>query len=149
MPATLDKILSGFRNEPAELIPALQATQDRLGYLPTGALRRVAEHCRVPESTVFGVASFYEQFYLSRQGKHKIKVCEGTGCHVRGSARVMQAIEKELGIKPGGTTPDYRFTLERITCFGACALAPIVMINGRIYGKITPPKVLKLIGKLK
>jgi len=146
--ATLDKILSGFDHQPAELIPALQAIQNRFGYLSKEALRRVAQHCGLPESTAFGVASFYEQFYLSRQGKHKVKVCQGTGCHVRGSAQVMEAIEGKLGIKPGETTPDYRFTLEQVACFGACALSPIVMINGKVYGKVTASKALKLIGKL-
>ena len=118
MPAALDKALSGFKGEPAELIPVLQAVQKRLGYLP-------------------------------RQGKHNIKVCRGTACHIRGSARILRAIQKKLGIKPGETTPDYTFTLERVACFGACALSPVMMVNGRIHGNMTPAKALKLIRKLK
>ena len=146
---SLDKVLSGFNGEPSELIPVLQAVQKRLGWLPQKAISRVAQHCGVPESTVFGVASFYEQFHLTRQGKHNVKVCCGTGCHVRGSARIMQALERQLGIGAGETTPDYRFTLERVACFGACALSPVVVLDGKIYGKVTPPEVLKLVGRLK
>ena len=131
------------------MIPALQAVQGRLGYLPRHALERVAQHCRVPESTVFGVASFYQQFHLARQGKHNIKVCQGTGCHIRGGARLMRAIERKLGIKPGATTPDHKFSLERVACFGACALAPVIMVNGKVYGHMDPAKAVKLIGKLK
>jgi NADH-quinone oxidoreductase subunit E len=147
--ASLDKVLSDFKGEPTGLIPVLQAVQRRLGYLPKDALRRVARHCRVPESTVFGVASFYQQFHLSRQGRHSIKVCLGTGCHVRGGARVMSAIQKKLGIEPGETTPDYKFTLEKVACFGACALSPVIMVDGKIYGNMTSAKASKLIGKLK
>ena len=149
MPVALDKVLSGFEREPAELIPALQAVQKRLGYLPHEALQRVAQHCRLPLSTVHGVASFYEQFHLTRQGRHNIKVCRGTACHIRGSARILRAVQNKLGIKPGETTPDYRFTLERVACFGACALSPVVMVNGKVHGNMTPAKALKLIRKLK
>jgi len=147
--AGLDKVLSGFKGEPTGLIPVLQAVQRRLGYLPKDALRRVARHCRVPESTVFGVASFYQQFHLTRQGRHNIKVCLGTGCHILGGARVMHAIRKTLGIEPGETTPDYKFTLERIACFGACALAPVIMVDGKVYGNMDSAKAVRLIGKLK
>ena len=149
MSKALTKALSRFKRDPAELIPALQAVQGRLGYLPRHALERVAQHCRVPESTVFGVASFYQQFHLTRQGRHSIKVCLGTGCHILGGAHVMQAIQRELGIRPGETTSDYKFTLERIACFGACALAPVIMVDGKVYGHMTAAKASKLIGKLR
>ena len=129
--------------------PALQAVQDRLGWLSKPAIHRLASHFRLPESTVFGVASFYEQFYLTRQGKHKIKVCQGTSCHIRGGTRILRAIERKLGIQPGGTTPDYMFSLERVACFGACALSPVIVIDGTIYGEMTPLRALKLIEKLK
>ena len=149
LPKTLNKVLARFENDRPALVPALQAVQGRLGYLPKAAIREVALHCRVPESTVFGVASFYEQFHLTRQGKHKIKVCRGTACHIRGSARIAEAVQKKLSIRLGETTPDYKFSLERVACFGACALSPVVMIDGKISGKMTPAKVLKLIEKLK
>jgi len=147
--AVVDRILSGFKGEPGELIPVLQAVQSRIGYLPEDALRLIAHHCHVAESSVFGVVTFYEQFHLRRQGSHVIKVCRGTGCHVRGSARIMRALEKKLGIRAGETTPDYSFTLERVACFGACALSPVVMVSGRIYAHMTPAKALKLVEKLK
>jgi len=146
--ARVDTVLARFKGQPSEVIPALQAVQNRVGYLPPEALRRVAEFFGVPESTVYGVASFYEQFHLTRQGKHKIKVCEGTGCHIQGSARLAEALYRKLGIQAGETTPDYKFTLERVACFGACALSPAVMIDGKISGRMTPAKVLKLIEEL-
>ena len=149
MPPTIDKVLSRFQGEPSELIPVLQAVQKRVGYLPKDALQRVAQHCRVPESTVFGVASFYEQFHLTRQGEHQIRICEGTGCYIKGSARLADAVQRELGIGSGETTPDGKFTLERVACFGACALSPVVMIDGKVSGHMTPAKVLKLIEKLR
>ena len=149
LPPTVDKVLSRFKGERAELIPALQAVQKRIGYLPEHALRRVARHFRVPESTVFGVASFYEQFHLERQGRHNVKVCCGTACHIRGSSDILRAIENELRIKPGQTTPDYKLTLERVACFGGCALSPAVMIDGKLYGHMTPATTLKALGKLK
>lgn len=149
MSATVDKVLSRFKGEPSELIPVLQAVQKRIGYLPKDALQRVARHCRVPESTVFGVASFYEQFHLTQQGEHQIRICEGTGCYIQGSARLADAVQRELGIGSGETTPDGKFTLERVACFGACALSPVVMIDGKVSGHMTPAKVLKLIEKLR
>jgi len=148
LPKAVGKTLSRFQRERSALIPALQAVQKRLGYLPEEALRRVAEHCQVPESAAFGVATFYEQFHLTRQGKHKIRVCEGTGCHIQGSTQLADAVQQKLGIQAGETTPDYRFTLERVACFGACALSPVIMIDGKIWGKMTPAKVLKLIEEL-
>lgn len=149
MPKALDKVLSNFKNDRSALVPALQAVQARLGYLPKEAILGVARHCRVPESTVFGVATFYEQFHLTRQGRHKVKVCRGTACHVRGSKKIMSALKRKLKIGPGETTPDYEFTLERVACFGACALAPVVVINDEVHGKMTPAAALRLIEKLK
>ena len=149
MPTALDKTLSRFTGEPGELIPVLQAVQKRVGYLPKEALRRVARYCHVPESTVYGVATFYSQFYLERQGRHKIRVCRGTACHVRGSKKIMAALTRKLGIEPGETTPDYKFTLERVACFGACALAPVVVIDEKVHGGMSPQKALKAVAKLK
>jgi NADH-quinone oxidoreductase subunit E len=131
------------------LIPALQAVQRRLGYLPQEALRRVAQHCQMPESTVFGVASFYAQFRLKRQGRHSVKICQGTCCHIRGGMQILEAIQRELGIRPGETTADHRFSLQGGACFGACASAPAMMVDGRVYGTMTPSKALKLVRKLK
>jgi len=147
VPSTWEKELAVF-SHPEELIPALQALQDKIGYLPPEALRDVARHFRLPESTVFGVVSFYSQFYLTRQGRHKIRVCCGTACHVRGAGRILQALQNKLGIASGETTENFEFTSERGACFGSCALAPVVVVNGRVYGNMTPEKVLTIVSEL-
>lgn len=151
MPDTAEQLvelLADFSKK-EDLIPALQAAQELIGYLPAETLQAVADRLRIPESTVFGVASFYSQFYLTRQGRHRIQVCCGTACHVRGSAAILRRIEKELGINVGETTPDYEFTLERVACFGSCALAPVVVIDRDVHGKMTPEEAIRLIGGLK
>ena len=143
-----DSALSSFEGEEHELIPILQKVQAEIGYLPPEAMAEIAEFTGVPESRVYGVASFYAQFYLERQGRHRIKVCRGTACHVRGSARIMSALGEKLGIGPGETTPDYAFTLERVACFGSCALAPVVVVDDRVYGRMTPEKAVGIIEEL-
>ena len=132
----------------ADVIPALQAVQKHIGCLPKEALRAVARKLRVPESTVFGVVSFYSQFHLTPQGKHRICVCAGTACHVRGSAKILRRIESELGVQAGQTTEDLMFTVERVACFGACALAPVVVVDDQVHGSMTPEGTLRRIGKL-
>lgn len=148
MPEETDSVLAEFGPEQGDLIPALQAVQEKEGYLPPEALKAVAAHFNIPESRVFGVATFYAQFHLTRQGRHNVKICRGTACHVRGSARIMSAVKKRLGVGPGQTTPDYQFTLERVACFGSCALAPVVVTNS-VHGRMTPEKALNLIEGLK
>jgi NADH:ubiquinone oxidoreductase subunit E len=145
MQAELQKILAGHSGQPNELIPILQEIQDALGYIPREAMTAAAEFLGLPESTVYGVVTFYAQFYLTRQGKHKIRVCQGTACHVRGGKRVMRAVQRSLGIKPGQTTPDYQFTLERVACLGSCALAPVMVMDGKVHGAVTPAKAEALI----
>ncbi len=143
-----DTVFSSFKGETHELIPVLQKVQNELGYLPPHAMKEIAGFTGVPESRVYGVASFYAQFHLERQGRHKIKVCRGTACHVRGSARIMSALGEKLGIGVGETTPDYAFTLERVACFGSCALAPVVVVDDKVYGRMTPEKTVKLLDDL-
>ncbi len=143
-----EKLASVLENHPRDrssLIPILQDVQDELGYLPAEAMKEVARHLRVPESTVYGVVTFYAQFYLTRQGRHKVKVCQGTACHVRGGKRVMDAVKKHLDIEPGGTTEDYQFSLERVACFGSCALAPVMVVDGKVYGKLTPARAVRIV----
>ncbi|GAF94196.1 unnamed protein product, partial [marine sediment metagenome] len=122
------------------LIPILQKVQEKLGYLPQEAISEVAKFCRMSESEIFGVASFYAQFYFTRRGKHIVKVCLGTACHVRGGERILDHVEKELGIEPGETTEDYQFSLERVACFGCCALAPVMMVDKAIHTRMTRSK---------
>ena len=149
METALKKIFKQYKGKRSELIPILQKVQDRLGYLPKEALNKVAVFTRTPDSLVFGVATFYAQFYLSRQGKYKIKVCSGTACHVNGGSRILKTVQRKLGIVPGQTTKDYVFSLERVSCFGSCALAPVLVVNGKVYGRMTPKKAERIIDDLR
>jgi len=148
MDQKLNEVFEKYEGKREELIPMLQDVQAKLGYLPEEARSAISKFLNVPESVVFGVATFYAQFYLTRQGKHKIKVCRGTACHVRGGRRIMQAVQRKLGIKPGETTPDYQFSLERVACFGSCALAPVVVVDGRVQGRMTTQKAEQIVKEL-
>jgi len=130
------------------ILPALQKIQRALGYIPQETLPQVAAALGVSESHVYGVATFYSQFRLSPPGKNTVAVCCGTACHVRGSARLLQDLEKRLGIKPGQTTPDLDYSLETIACFGSCALAPVVVINGKVQGRMNRSRLFKRMGEL-
>ena len=134
------KVLARHPAERSELIPILQEVQDAIGYLPQEALRVVAEHLNVPEASVYGVATFYAQFYLEPQGRHRIRVCRGTACHVRGSGRIRRMVERKLGVKEGETTPDMLFTYETVACLGACALSPVMIIDNNYFGRLTPER---------
>jgi NADH-quinone oxidoreductase subunit E len=144
--AQVDKVLESFTGDKAELIPILQQTQQVLGYLPEEAMSRIADFVDVPECTVFGVATFYAQFRFVPIGRNVVKVCRGTGCYVKGAPRILDEVEKLLGIKDGETTPDLEYTLETVACFGSCALAPVVVVNDRVYGRMTPDKVKEILG---
>ena len=148
MEEQLRHIFSQYRGERSELIPILQDVQEALGYIPAEAMKGTAGFLRVPESVVYGVVTFYAQFYLTRQGRHKVRVCQGTACHVRGGARIMRAVKKKLRIGPGETTPDYEFSLEKVACFGSCALAPVMVVDDRVYGAMTPARVEALFAEL-
>jgi len=144
-----DEILASFKGEKSEIIPILQGVQKRFGYLPEPAIKQIADFVHVPASTVFGIGTFYAQFKLVPTGRNVIRICRGTGCYVRGAPRILSEIENQLGIKDGGTTPDLEYTLETVACFGSCALAPVVVVNDRVYGRMTPDKAKKAIGKEK
>ena len=137
----LDDILSQHEIERGELIPILQAAQERFGYLPEEVIAKIARFLQLPPSAVYGVSTFYAQFKFTPTGKKMIKVCRGTACHVRGASRILQELEKELGIKPGETTEDLEYSLETIACFGSCALAPVIVVDKTVYGRMTPKKV--------
>ena len=139
------QVLEKHPRDRSSLIPLLQDVQDELGYLPPEAMEEVARHLNLPEGAVYGVVTFYAQFYLTPQGRHRVKVCLGTACHVRGGRRIMDAVRRRLGIEPGETTPDYEFSLERVACFGSCALAPVMVVDGKVYGKLTPRRATKII----
>jgi NADH-quinone oxidoreductase subunit E len=133
-----------FLSRPEHLIPALQYVQEQVGYLPREAITAVARYLRVSEAKVFGVASFYSLFHLKPRGRNRITVCRGTACHVRGSARLLGELEKTLGIRAGGTTPDMLFSLETVACLGSCALAPVV-VRDKVYGRQTAASVRGLV----
>lgn len=142
---TLQEILSRYKGERQELIPILQETQAKFGYLPAETLPGIARFLSISESTIYGVCTFYAQFKLKPQGKKIIKVCRGTACHVRGGPKVREEIEKILGIQDGETTEDLEYSLETIACFGSCALAPVMVINDVVYGRMTPAKVKEVL----
>lgn len=138
-----------YEPNPSSLIPLLQKTQETFGYLPKEALEEISRYLKVPLSRVYGVATFYAQFRFEPLGKYVIKICHGTACHVNGAVNISQAIREEVGIEEGQTTPDGLITLERVACLGCCSLAPVIMINEKVYGKLTPDKVRKIIRNLK
>jgi len=130
-----------------DLIPLLQKAQEAEGYVSEEAIYAIAEKLRIPASEVFGVLSFYAQFRLRPMGKHNVKICRGTACHVRGSPLIVTAVESELQLGGEDTTPDGLFTVEKIACFGACSLAPVMVVDGRTYGNLSPDKARRLIRK--
>ncbi len=141
-PAVVDKwaskIAKKFEAKSQYLIPILQFIQAEAGFLAPDAMRSASQYLQVPASKVYCVASFYAQFYFERRGKNTITICRGTACHVRGSARLVDELGKYLGIDAGGTTPDMLITMETVACVGACALAPLVVINDDAHGRQTP-----------
>ncbi len=137
----LEQILSQHSRERGDLIPILQEVQERFSYLPEEAMRGVAKFLRLSDSNIYGVATFYAQFKFSPTGRQIVKVCRGTACHVRGGTKILEEVEKRLGIKAGGTTDDLEYSLETIACFGSCALAPVVVVDQNVYGRMTKTKV--------
>jgi NADH-quinone oxidoreductase subunit E len=144
----LEPIFEQFQAQKGALIPVLQRAQDIYGYLPPEVLQRIAERMGVPASKVYGVATFYSQFYLTRRGKHIIRQCDGTACHVRGAAKIIRVVEQELGIKAGETTPDYNITYEIVYCLGSCGLSPVAMVDNEVVGQLTPERMLEIVRAL-
>ena len=140
----VSSILESYKGDKDELIPILQEVQQKVGYLPEQSMRMIARFLKIPESTIFGVATFYAFFKLVPTGKNVVRVCRGTACHVRGGARILREVQKKLGISPGESTPDLEYYLETVACIGACALAPTMMINEDTHGQMTPKKVAEL-----
>lgn len=139
------EIVSVIGSEPEKVIPLLQEIQRRHGYLSEEIVEAVAEEIKLPLARLYGVATFYSQFRFSPIGKYLIKVCKGTACHVAGAEKVYSIISEKLGIVEGQTTDDGLFTLESVACLGCCSLAPVVMINDSIYGKLNPAKISRIL----
>jgi len=134
-------ILAQYTKESRNLISVLQEVQKKLGYLPREAMEEIAAFLHIPPVDVWGVATFYNQFRFVPRGKYHARVCLGTACHLRGGRLLMQALEREMDLKVGETTPDGNFSLERVACIGCCMLSPVMVIGDKIYPKMTPFKV--------
>jgi NADH-quinone oxidoreductase subunit E len=143
----LAEIFKQYEGEKGAVITVLQKVQEKLGYLSKEAISEAAKFFRMSESEIFGIASFYAQFRFTPRGKHAVKVCLGTACYVRGGEEVMKTAEKNLGIDRGGTTEDYKFSLERVACFGSCALSPVMVVDKDVYGRMTTAKVKNILTK--
>lgn len=144
----LEEILQAYGGQKGAIIPILQNAQKIYGYLPADVLLGVAKRMRVPISRIYGVATFYSQFYLTRRGRHVIRQCDGTACHVRGSAKIIEKVEKVLGIKAGETTADYKVTYEVVYCLGSCGLAPVATVDETAVGKLAPERMTAIVENL-
>ncbi len=147
-PKKIDYVLMKNRRDRNALIPILQDIQAELNWLPEEALEIVALELGIPLIDVYGVTTFYRTFSLKPRGKHIVTVCLGTACHVRGGHRIADAVSRELGINPGETTKNMKFTLETVNCLGCCAIGPIVMIDSEYYGGMTSQKVHTLLKRI-
>jgi NADH-quinone oxidoreductase subunit E len=142
------KIVAGYGNDKdSNLIAALQQTQDEYGYLPKQALKEVSRLMDVPLTRIFGIVTFYSQFTLIPRGRHAIKICTGTACHVKGVNDVKQKVKDQLNVVEGETTADYQFTLETVACIGTCFLAPVMMVDDRYFGKLTTDTVTDIVDR--
>ena len=145
MLADISSSLSGYSTEPGVLIPILQMIQVRHSFVAPEAIALVAEHLDLAACQVYGVATFYNQFRFHPPGKHQIKVCLGTACHVKGGDIILENFERKLGIRDGQTTPDREFSIDRVACVGCCALAPVAVVDDTVHGHVAPSKVEGLI----
>jgi len=145
----IDKIIRKHKNEKSPLISILQDIQEEFGFLSKDNLIYVSKQLDTPLSVIYGVVTFYSQFRLKPRGKHLVKVCLGTACYVRGNKRIFDFLKNRLCIGDGETTKDLKFTLESIRCLGSCALAPVIMIDDKVYGNVTTEKIEKLLDELR
>jgi len=145
----VEEVKQDFKGEPADLIPVLQRAQEAEGYLSAKAIRRISRWLKVSEDQVYGVATFYAQFRFNPPGKHRIKVCLGTACHVVGARNFIEVLKADLNLSHGETTLDGKFSLERVACLGCCALAPVVVIDDEVHGRMNRVKFMELLEALK
>lgn len=135
------------KNEPGALMPILQEAQEIYGYLPVEVQTMIAEEMDIPLEKVYGVSTFYSQFTLNPKGKYQISVCLGTACYVKGSGLILEELQNQLGIQNGECTPDRKFSLDACRCVGACGLAPVMLVNDDVYGRMTPDQVKDVLAK--
>jgi NADH-quinone oxidoreductase subunit E len=145
----LAEILIKSKKDRRHLISLLQQVQHKLGYISKEAMLAIADFLEIPESTVYGITTFYNLFRFTPPGKHPVKVCMGTACHLAGGRLVLEAMARELDIQVGGITPDHEFSLDRVACVGCCALAPVVVVSDSVYPRMTPPKVEEVLVTIK
>ena len=145
----LQEIIEKYKNVEGALIPVLHEAQDVYGYLPMSVQKKIAEELNIPLSEIYGVVTFYTQFSLKPKGRFKVNVCMGTACYVKGSNLILDKLQEKLGISVGDCTEDGKFSLEACRCIGACGLAPVIMINDVVYGKLSPDDIDKVLDKYK
>lgn len=145
----IDALISKYRGKKGNMIPLLQGVQETYGYIPEGAFFKLADETGLRLSDMYGVATFYAQFRLNPVGKHIIKVCHGTACHVQNANSITDALQESLGVKDGETTEDRFFTLESVACLGCCSLAPVMMIGEDTFGKLTGSEAVNIIKNIK
>ena len=144
----LDAIVEEYAEQRGALIPILQRAQAHYGYLPCALLRRVSERTGSPLHQVYGVVTFYSQFYLEQRGKYVVRQCDGTACHVRGAGKIIDSVEQELGVRAGQSTPDHKYTYEVVYCLGSCGQAPVAVINEKIIGRLAPKEMVDVLKAL-
>lgn len=141
----LQNIIESFRGKKGITISLLSKIQDTFGYLPQEAMSKVARELDISEASLYGVATFYAMFRFNPPGKYTIKLCRGTACHVQGSLLIAQEVVRHLGISEGDTTDDGLFTLQPVACLGCCGLAPVMMVEDKVYGRLTPDKAIQVL----
>ncbi|MFH0965700.1 MAG: NADH-quinone oxidoreductase subunit NuoE [Planctomycetota bacterium] len=144
----LEEVRKRYGGKAGSLIPSLQLIQERVGYLPREALEKLGRVIGVPEANIYGVVTFYAQFSLVPRGRHTVRVCRGTACHVRGSAEILAAVKEKLGVEEGATTADLRLTLEVVACLGTCFLAPVMMVDSEYYGSVTSEEACRILSEV-
>ncbi len=145
----LNKIIEKYKAEPGGIIPLLEEAQDLLGYLPVNIQKQISNKTNIPLSRIYGIVTFYSFFTITPRGKHTVQVCLGTACYVRGGKKIAETIEEEFGVKSGETTADRIFTYETVRCLGACGLAPVIVVDGEVYGRVKPSKVKEILEQYK
>ena len=143
----IEEIIRDYMENDGNSLTILQSVQESFGYLPFEVVEHLSEKIGIPLGKMYGIATFYAQFKFHQRGKYIIQICDGTACHVKGSMLLEEFITKELGIRPDETTSDKLFSLEKVSCFGCCAIAPVVFINKDVYGNLTPAKLRRILNK--
>ena len=146
--AQMERILEEYRGQRGAVIPILQQTQDVLGYLPKTALKLISQRTLIPLTQLQGVATFYAQFHLERRGRHLVRICDGTACHVRGATKSIEAVKKSTGVEPGTTAPDYSLTVEIVYCLGSCGLSPVALVDEQVLGRLQPDDLVRRLKQL-